>query len=72
MQLRPLHAVQVSVAVTPDGQADAVKQMPQGQEVFALPRVERMPFPLFITALQTPVNGKIVYAQSQNNRYVVQ
>ena len=71
MQLRPLHAMQVSVAVTPDGQADAVKQMPQGQEVFALPRVERMPFPLFMTELQTPVDGKIVYAQSQNNRCAV-
>ena len=60
--------MQVSMALTPDGRADAVKQMPDGQRVFALPATERRPFPDFIQAVVTPKPGEIVYAQSQNNR----
>ena len=60
--------MQVSMAVTPDGRADAVKQMPDGHRVFALPATERRPFPEFLKAVVTPKPGEIVYAQSQNNR----
>lgn len=62
------NAMQVTVAVTPDGRADAVKRMPDGQEVFALPATQRLPFSLFLQATQTPWQDEIVYAQSQNNR----
>ena len=56
------------MAVTPDGRADAVKQMPDGQRVFALPATELRSFPDFLEAVVRPVPGEVVYAQSQNNR----
>lgn len=56
------------MAVTPDGRADAVTEMPNGQRVFALPATERRPFPDFLEAVVRPEPSKIVYAQSQNNR----
>ena len=63
-----LHALQITAAVTPDGRADAVKHMPDGQEVFALPAYQSMPFVVFLQALRTPQGDEIAYAQSQNNR----
>ena len=63
-----LHALQITAAVTPDGRADAVKRMPDGQEVFALPAYQSMPFAAFLQALRTPQKDEIAYAQTQNNR----
>ena len=63
-----LHPLQITAALTPDGRADAVKRMPDGQEVFALPAYQSMPFAVFLQAVRMPQGDEIAYAQSQNNR----
>ena len=46
-----------------------MKRMPDGQEVFALPAYQSMPFAAFLQALRMPQKDEITYAQSQNNRH---
>ena len=48
-----------------------MKRMPAGQEVFALPAYQSMPFAVFLQALRSPQGQEIAYAQSQNNRHAL-
>ena len=55
-------AKQVSIAVTPDGLADAIVD-----GAFQLPHERRMPFDLFIDEMSAKRENEIYYLQRQNN-----
>ena len=63
-------AVQVTVAITPDGRADAVKRLDAGAEYFALPLEERMSMAEVMARLEAEEQGdsnEVCYLQQQNN-----
>lgn len=66
------NALQVPIAVTPDGRADAVSYLPDtGEQVFALPFEGRMKINALLDALTLPAASKagknILYLQQQND-----
>ena len=63
---RKLRDVEVTVALTPDGLADAVSQSAPG--VFMLPAEERMPYTRFVRLLER--QDPVVYLQKQNNSFL--
>ncbi|KAG8928490.1 hypothetical protein FRC02_006859 [Tulasnella sp. 418] len=64
-----MHNRVISVAVTPDGLADALKLGPQGSICFTEPYTQKMPFKTFFESLcpeaKDPPN-EVYYLQSQN------
>ncbi|KAJ7498918.1 cupin-like domain-containing protein [Mycena latifolia] len=62
-----LGQAEISVAVTPNGRADAVTQGPDGKLYFVEPHVEKMKMSEFLSKLSCePSQSEIYYLQSQN------
>ena len=59
--------VQITVAMTPNGRADAVAQLEDGANCFALPHEEQMGFEAFLALLSDKQAERVVYAQAQND-----
>ena len=59
--------MQLTVAMTPNGRADAIVQLMDGAECFALPHEEKMSFDAFLALLADKHASKVVYAQAQND-----
>ncbi|KAJ6599062.1 Clavaminate synthase-like protein [Mycena vulgaris] len=59
---------EISVAVTPNGRADAVTRGPDGKLYFVEPHIERMQMSEFLSSKLScdPLDGEIYYLQSQN------
>ncbi|TFK43526.1 Clavaminate synthase-like protein [Crucibulum laeve] len=61
---------EISIAVTPNGQADAVTQGPNGQLYFVEPLVEKMTMSAFLSHISEgeyhPATTDVCYLQSQN------
>ena len=58
---------QITVAMTPNGRADAVAQLKDGAACFALPHEEHMSFEAFLALLSDKEVDQVVYAQAQND-----
>ena len=60
--------LQVTVAVTPNGRADAVTPLDSaGQLCFALPHESQMPLPALLDRLADKSSDTVIYAQAQNS-----
>ncbi|XP_046465563.1 bifunctional peptidase and (3S)-lysyl hydroxylase JMJD7 isoform X2 [Neodiprion pinetum] len=64
----------VSVAVTPNGYADAiaVKELEDGtgkKEYFVMPEERLVPMSTFLDALESPTQGNVYYIQKQNSNF---
>eukprot|EP00756_Hemistasia_phaeocysticola_P016788 Hpha_TRINITY_DN15498_c2_g13::TRINITY_DN15498_c2_g13_i1::g.173100::m.173100/K19219/JMJD7; jumonji domain-containing protein 7 len=72
--LARLEGKEVSVAVTPDGRADAVRRVAE-EDVFMLPEERRMPFEDLLRRLEAETGGvgdEVSYAQAQNGSFLAE
>ncbi|TFK55723.1 Clavaminate synthase-like protein [Heliocybe sulcata] len=56
----------ITVAVTPDGRADAITAGPDGREYFTEPHVQQMTMAEFLLKLSSDKKGDVLYMQTQN------
>ncbi|KZT24484.1 Clavaminate synthase-like protein [Neolentinus lepideus HHB14362 ss-1] len=56
----------ISVAVTPDGRADAITAGQDGREYFTEPHVQQMTMAEFLLKISSDKKGDVLYVQTQN------